>query len=73
MAQVRFGYKASAEQFGPRELLDYAVLAEQVGFDSVVISCTAPTGTVDLVTTTVPGFITLASSRTASKTKVRSA
>jgi coenzyme F420-dependent glucose-6-phosphate dehydrogenase len=36
--QVRFGYKASAEQFGPRELLDFAVLAEQVGFDSVVIS-----------------------------------
>jgi coenzyme F420-dependent glucose-6-phosphate dehydrogenase len=37
-AQVRFGYKASAEQFGPRELLDFAVLAEEVGFDSVVIS-----------------------------------
>ena len=32
-----------------------------------------PTGTVDLVTTTVPGSITLASSRTASNTKVRSA
>lgn len=37
-AAMRFGYKASAEQFGPRELLDYAVLAEQVGFDSVVVS-----------------------------------
>ncbi|HZO35729.1 MAG TPA: glucose-6-phosphate dehydrogenase (coenzyme-F420) [Solirubrobacteraceae bacterium] len=36
--QMRFGYKASAEQFGPRELLDFAVIAEQVGFDSVVIS-----------------------------------
>lgn len=35
---LRFGYKASAEQFGPRELLDYAVLAEQVGFDSVWVS-----------------------------------
>jgi len=34
----RFGYKASAEQFAPRELLDYAVLAEEVGFDSVFIS-----------------------------------
>jgi coenzyme F420-dependent glucose-6-phosphate dehydrogenase len=39
MAQtMRFGYKASAEQFGPRELLDFAVSAEQVGFDSVVVS-----------------------------------
>jgi coenzyme F420-dependent glucose-6-phosphate dehydrogenase len=35
---IRFGYKASAEQFAPRELLDYSVLAEQVGFDSVFIS-----------------------------------
>ncbi|MFT8247106.1 glucose-6-phosphate dehydrogenase (coenzyme-F420) [Roseomonas sp. BN140053] len=35
---MRFGYKASAEQFGPRELLDFSVLAEEVGFDSVFIS-----------------------------------
>lgn len=35
---LRIGYKASAEQFGPRQLLDYAVLAEQVGLDSVMIS-----------------------------------
>ncbi len=35
---IRFGYKASAEQFAPRELLDYAVHAERVGFDSVFIS-----------------------------------
>jgi coenzyme F420-dependent glucose-6-phosphate dehydrogenase len=35
---VKFGYKASAEQFGPRELLDYSVLAEDVGFDSVFVS-----------------------------------
>ncbi|HWK20066.1 MAG TPA: glucose-6-phosphate dehydrogenase (coenzyme-F420) [Microbacteriaceae bacterium] len=34
----RFGYKASAEQFGPSRLLDYAVLAEDVGFDSVFVS-----------------------------------
>jgi len=34
----RFGYKASAEQFGPSRLLDYAVLAEEVGFDSVFVS-----------------------------------
>src|SRR5438093_4704101 len=32
------GYKASAEQFGPRELLDFGVLAETSGFDSVVVS-----------------------------------
>jgi coenzyme F420-dependent glucose-6-phosphate dehydrogenase len=35
---LTLGYKASAEQFGPRELLDYGILAEEVGFDSVVIS-----------------------------------
>jgi coenzyme F420-dependent glucose-6-phosphate dehydrogenase len=35
---LRFGYKASAEQFGPNELLDYAILAERRGFDSVFIS-----------------------------------
>lgn len=35
---LKLGYKASAEQFGPRELLDYGVLAEQCGFDSVFIS-----------------------------------
>ena len=34
----RFGYKASSEQFAPRELLDYGVLAEQAGFESVFIS-----------------------------------
>ncbi|UQX87586.1 glucose-6-phosphate dehydrogenase (coenzyme-F420) [Jatrophihabitans telluris] len=34
----KFGYKASAEQFGPRQLLDYAVRAEQVGLDSVTVS-----------------------------------
>jgi coenzyme F420-dependent glucose-6-phosphate dehydrogenase len=35
---LRLGYKASAEQFGPNELLDYAILAERLGFDSVFIS-----------------------------------
>jgi coenzyme F420-dependent glucose-6-phosphate dehydrogenase len=35
---MRFGYKASAEQFGPRELLDFAIQAEAVGLDSVAIS-----------------------------------
>src|SRR5246127_6011225 len=35
---LRLGYKASAEQFAPRALLDYAVLAEQAGMDSVWIS-----------------------------------
>ena len=36
--RLRLGYKASAEQFGPRELLDFGVLAEQHGFDSVFVS-----------------------------------
>jgi len=35
---MRIGYKASAEQFGPRDLVEYAVLAEKVGLDSVWIS-----------------------------------
>lgn len=35
---LRLGYKASAEQFGPRELLEFAVVAEEVGFDSVMVS-----------------------------------
>jgi len=35
---LKLGYKASAEQFGPRELLDFAVIAEEVGFDSVMVS-----------------------------------
>lgn len=35
---MRIGYKASAEQFGPDELAQYAVLAEHVGLDSVMIS-----------------------------------
>ena len=35
---IRLGYKASAEQFAPRELLDFAVLAEHVGLDSVAVS-----------------------------------
>jgi coenzyme F420-dependent glucose-6-phosphate dehydrogenase len=32
---VRIGYKASAEQFGPRALVEYAVRAEELGLDSV--------------------------------------
>jgi coenzyme F420-dependent glucose-6-phosphate dehydrogenase len=35
---IRFGYKASAEQFPPVELLNYGVEAERLGFDSVFIS-----------------------------------
>jgi coenzyme F420-dependent glucose-6-phosphate dehydrogenase len=35
---LTLGYKASAEQFGPRDLLEFSVKAEQVGFDSVMIS-----------------------------------
>ncbi len=32
---LQFGYKASAEQFGPGRLLQFAVAAESYGFDSV--------------------------------------
>jgi coenzyme F420-dependent glucose-6-phosphate dehydrogenase len=35
---LKLGYKASNEQFAPRELLDYGVLAEECGFDSVFVS-----------------------------------
>jgi coenzyme F420-dependent glucose-6-phosphate dehydrogenase len=36
--RLRLGYKASAEQFGPRRLLDFAVAAEANGFESVFVS-----------------------------------
>jgi len=35
---LKLGWKASAEQFGPRPLLDYAIEAEHQGFDSVWVS-----------------------------------
>lgn len=35
---VRFGYKASAEQFAPAELLRFGIAAEEAGFDSVFVS-----------------------------------
>jgi len=35
---LRIGYKASAEQFGPRDLVEYTVRAEEVGLDSVWVS-----------------------------------
>ena len=35
---MKLGYKASAEQFAPRELLENAVLAEKCGFDSILVS-----------------------------------
>jgi coenzyme F420-dependent glucose-6-phosphate dehydrogenase len=35
---LRLGYKASAEQFAARTLLDFAVGAERQGFDSVFVS-----------------------------------
>lgn len=37
-SRLKLGYKASAEQFGPQELLDFGVHAERRGFDSVMIS-----------------------------------
>lgn len=35
---MKLGYKASAEQFGPRELVELGVLAEQHGMDSATVS-----------------------------------
>jgi len=35
---LKLGYKASAEQFGPRDLLEFSCLAEEVGFDSIFVS-----------------------------------
>ena len=35
---LRIGYKASAEQFAPRDIVEFAVRAEEVGLDSVVVS-----------------------------------
>lgn len=35
---VKIGYKASAEQFGPRDLVEFGVAAERFGFDSAVVS-----------------------------------
>jgi coenzyme F420-dependent glucose-6-phosphate dehydrogenase len=38
MLSLKLGYKASAEQFAPRELVELAVAAEGHGFDSVAVS-----------------------------------
>ncbi len=35
---IRLGYKASAEQFGPNKLLEFSILAESLGYDSVFVS-----------------------------------
>jgi coenzyme F420-dependent glucose-6-phosphate dehydrogenase len=35
---LKLGYKASAEQFAPRQLLELAVHAESLGFDSILVS-----------------------------------
>ncbi len=37
-AELRLGFKASAEQFDPRELVEIAVAAEEHGMDSVAVS-----------------------------------
>jgi coenzyme F420-dependent glucose-6-phosphate dehydrogenase len=38
MADLKLGYKASAEQFAPRELVELAVAAEEHGMDSATVS-----------------------------------
>jgi hypothetical protein len=35
---IKLGWKAGAEQYPPRELLDYAVAADQAGFDLLDVS-----------------------------------
>jgi len=35
---MRYGYKASAEQFGTRELLEFSLLAERSGLDTIAVS-----------------------------------
>ena len=35
---MRYGYKASAEQFAPRELIDYSRLAEELGLQTLAVS-----------------------------------
>lgn len=35
---IRYGYKASAEQFNPRELIQYSVRAENQGLETIVVS-----------------------------------
>jgi coenzyme F420-dependent glucose-6-phosphate dehydrogenase len=35
---MRYGYKASAEQFAPRELIDYSKLAEKLGLETIAVS-----------------------------------
>jgi coenzyme F420-dependent glucose-6-phosphate dehydrogenase len=36
--KIKLGYKASAEQFGPGDVLRFGCLAEELGFDSVFLS-----------------------------------
>ena len=38
VSELKLGYKASAEQFGPRELVELAVAAEEHGLDSATVS-----------------------------------
>jgi coenzyme F420-dependent glucose-6-phosphate dehydrogenase len=35
---MRYGYKASSEQFAARPLLEYSLLAERLGFDTVAVA-----------------------------------
>lgn len=35
---LKIGYKASAEQFSAQQLLDFGMLAEESGFDTIAVS-----------------------------------
>jgi coenzyme F420-dependent glucose-6-phosphate dehydrogenase len=37
-ARLRYGYKASAEQFGARELADFSLRADALGLDTIAVS-----------------------------------
>ncbi len=38
MSPISIGYKASAEQFAPRELIQFSVAAEEAGMDTIAVS-----------------------------------
>jgi coenzyme F420-dependent glucose-6-phosphate dehydrogenase len=51
---LTLGYKASAEQFGPRDLLAFAIYAERAGFESVFVATTSSRGATPTATPALP-------------------
>lgn len=52
---TRFGYTLMTEQSGPKDLVDYAVAAERIGFDFEVSSDHYFPGSTARVTRRTPG------------------